>query len=136
MALATDSYADLGGELRRFALPLGQLEELDEKTGTGPLAALTRLLDGSWRLPDVRDTIRLGLIGGGLPPVDAAKLVRRHVDGRPLEEAVPIAATVLLAALRGRKVRADEGNAETARSASDPTGSTSPSFDATPSSSD
>lgn len=136
MALACDLIEEWGGgDTYRFALPIGQLEELDEKTGGGPLAVLTRLLDGSWRLPDVRDTIRLALVGGGgVKPAEAVVLVRRHVDARPLEDAVPLAAAILMAALRGRRIEIDDaGNGTAAKSVTDPTGSTSPPSDAMPS---
>lgn len=124
-----------GGEAYRFALPIAQLEELDERTGSGPLAVLTRLLDGTWRLPDVRDTIRLGLVGGGgVKSAAAVMLLRRHVDARPLEEAVPLAAAILMATLRGRRSEVDDaGNGTAAKSVTDPAGSTSPPSGATPS---
>lgn len=66
-----------------FRFAIGELEELQEKTGAGPFVLLRRLFDGSWRVADVRETIRLGLIGGGLEPVKALGLVRRYVDDRP-----------------------------------------------------
>jgi hypothetical protein len=132
MALAIDVVEDWADGTHRFALTIRQLEELDDKTGVGPLAMLTRLLDGGWRLADVRETIRLGLIGGGLKPVDALVLVRRYVDEAPLEQSAPLAASILMAALRGRKTDGGEGNETAARSATDPQGSISPPSDATP----
>lgn len=84
-----------------FALKWGRLQELQEKTDCGPLELYTRLLSGRWRMQDVRETIRLGLIQGGVgwqgavigedgEPLDgleikvdaelANKLVRRYVD--------------------------------------------------------
>ncbi|WP_131194068.1 gene transfer agent family protein [Lichenihabitans psoromatis] len=129
MAAATDLIEDWGDGTYRFALPIKQLEELDDKCAAGPLTVLKRLLDGSWRVVDVRETIRLGLIGGGLDAVAALKLVRLYVDGLPLERAVPIAALILVTALRGRKIKAedDAGNATAATPATDPvkTGSAS-----------
>lgn len=66
-----------------FRLAIGDLEELQEKTGVGPLVLLNRLFDGSWRIADIREAIRLGLIGGGTKPEPALNLVRRYVDERP-----------------------------------------------------
>lgn len=63
-----------------FRLSLAQLEELDEKLAVGPLALYRRLVDGTWRVLDVREVIRIGLIGGGQKPQDATRLVRRYVD--------------------------------------------------------
>lgn len=65
-----------------FRLAIGELEELQEKTGVGPYALLRRLLANDWRVEDVTQTIRLGLIGDGVKPGDASKLVQRYVEQR------------------------------------------------------
>lgn len=92
---------EFGGEERQFRLGVGELARLQEKTGVGPYELHLRLLHGSWRCDDIRETIRLGLIGGGAPPEDAARLVRDHVDERPRMEPLPIAQVVLGVALYG-----------------------------------
>lgn len=84
-----------------FRLAIGQIEELQEKTDCGPYFLLNRLLNGTWRVHDARETIRLGLIGGGMTPADALKLVKRYVDDRPLLESVKPAAAILSAACIG-----------------------------------
>jgi hypothetical protein len=66
-----------------FRLAIGELEELQEKTGVGPYVLLRRLLANDWRIEDVTQTLRLGLIGGGTSPNDALNLVRRYVEQRP-----------------------------------------------------
>ncbi len=73
--------------------------ELQEKTDAGPLAVLLRLHGHDWRVQDVRETIRLGLIGGGKTPPQALALVARYVDRRPLLESVPVAQDILAAGL-------------------------------------
>lgn len=73
---------DFGDATHRFRLGFGELEELQEKTGLGPFVLFQRLLGGEWRLADVRETLRIGLIGGGMKPLDALSLVRRYVDDR------------------------------------------------------
>ncbi|TMI98480.1 MAG: gene transfer agent family protein [Alphaproteobacteria bacterium] len=89
-----------------------QIFELQDKCAdregpSGPLKILRRLSDNSWTLQDVRETIRLGLIGGGMPPPDALKLVRRYLDDpdaqewQPWAHSVPIARAVLFAAAVG-----------------------------------
>lgn len=84
----------------RFRLPIGLIRELQEKTGHGPQSVYSRLaVTGEWQIDDVRETIRLGLIGGGIKPVEALSLVRRYVDEWPLLENVPIAAAIIGAAL-------------------------------------
>lgn len=85
----------------RFRLAIGQLRELQEKTNAGPQEVLDRLSTRLWRVDDVRETLRLGLVGGGMPPGDAYRLVVRYVDGRPLMESVQPAQAVLIAALVG-----------------------------------
>lgn len=84
-----------------FRLPLGQLRELQDKTQAGPYEVLMRIRAGTWRLDDVRETVRLGLIGGGLPPPAAFQLVARYVDQRPLIESVGLAAEILAFAILG-----------------------------------
>jgi hypothetical protein len=55
-----------------------------------------------WRVEDVRHTLRLGLIGGGMPASDAIKLVKRYVDDRPAwAENAKIAQGVLAMAIFG-----------------------------------
>lgn len=63
-----------------FRLAIGELEELQEKTAVGPYVLLQRLASGAWSASDVRETIRIGLIGGGADPIIALNLVRRYVD--------------------------------------------------------
>lgn len=65
------------------------------------LFATLRNIGGDWRVDDVRETIRLGLIGGGLTPSDAFLLVASYVDARPLHENVGIAASILMHAIVG-----------------------------------
>lgn len=112
-----------------FALPLRQIEELQEKADCGPLALFQRMREGGWREGDIRETIRLGLIGGGTEPTAALRLVERYVyPARPLMEGLLPAQAILSAALWGveddqpGKGQADgtaePGLAETASSAS------------------
>ena len=84
-----------------FRLSIGQLRELQDKTGTGPFQVLKRLLDGSWRVDDAREILRLGLIGGGMKPIDALVLCKRYVDDRPLMESIAPAQVILGRALIG-----------------------------------
>lgn len=98
---------DWGDGTYTFRLGIGELEEHDEKIAegrpvgypSGPLAVLSRLWEGTWKVPDVRETIRLGLIGGGVPGPQALKLVRRYVDEAPLLPNVGLAVLILSEAL-------------------------------------
>lgn len=97
-----------------FRLRIKELIELDEITGVGPQFILNGLSSGTWRVQHVRETIRLGLIGGGLKPVDAFNLVKRYVDGRPLLESVMTAQAIIAAAIVGRPDEDDEKKSDPA----------------------
>lgn len=86
-----------------FRLPIGQLVELQELTDAGPAWIDARLKTSSWFVKDITETIRLGLIGGGVDPNQAKKLVERYVAARPLNESVPVAQLVISAVLIGVK---------------------------------
>jgi hypothetical protein len=112
-----------------FRLAWGQLAELQELTGCGPQFLLTRLMDGAWRAGDLSETIRLGLIGGGMEPLKALALVDRYVKERPLLESLAPAKAILLAALTGVEGEAEPGKDEPGAAAANPSptdGSTSP----------
>lgn len=87
----------------RFRLAWGQLAELQEKCNAGPYVILSRLHSGEWKIEDIAQVIRLGLIGGDMKPTDALILVRRYVEERPLLENLPFAVAILTAALLGAK---------------------------------
>lgn len=64
--------------------------------------ALLRSIGGDWRVEDVRETVRLGLIGAGMSPSDAFVQVSTYVDQTdkyPLIDNVGVAAQILLHAL-------------------------------------
>ena len=84
-----------------FALKWGQLVELQEKTDAGPYFLLSRLHDGNWRVGDIREVIRLGLIGGGMEPINALGMVKRYVEDRPPMENLATAQAILGIAIMG-----------------------------------
>jgi hypothetical protein len=94
---------DFGDGSYVFRLPWGLLVELQEKLESGPYAVFKRLLGDDWRVEDISETIRLGLIGGDkdIKPIAANKLVTRYVRERPLAENVPLARAILQVALFG-----------------------------------
>lgn len=98
-----------------FRLAWGQLAELQEKTDCGPYVVLNRLYSNQWRVEDISNVIRLGLIGGGMAPVDALRRVRAYVEDRPPLENVPAAQAILAAGLVGapeEKLGEVDGEAE------------------------
>lgn len=84
-----------------FRLAWGQLAELQEKCDAGPYVVLQRLHSGAWRIEDISNIIRLGLIGGGMEPAPALNLARRYVEARPPMESLIPAQVILSAALTG-----------------------------------
>jgi hypothetical protein len=112
----------------RFRLAIGEIRELQEKCDAGPQEILRRLTAGTWRLNDMRETIRIGLIGGGMKPAEALGKVTRYVDEFPLLDNILPAQSILIAALVGVE---DEplGNAEAAEAETEAMdASPSPSF--------
>ena len=82
-----------------FRLAWGELRQLQEKCDAGPFVILSRLRGGTWRVDDISETIRLGLIGGGARPGDALALVRDYVESRPPLENLMLATGILSAAV-------------------------------------
>ena len=52
----------VGGE-HDFALRIGELRSLQDSCNAGPEQVMVRLQNGSWRVNDIIEPIRLGLIG-------------------------------------------------------------------------
>jgi hypothetical protein len=101
----------LGGEEQQFRIAFGQWRELQESVNKprleigeppiGPMTLLRALLEGNAWPHDVREVIRLGLIGAGMKGDRALVLIKRHVEGAPFFESVPTARTVLQMAMFG-----------------------------------
>jgi hypothetical protein len=129
-----------------FKLPIGQVIELQEKCGAGVGEIYSRLMAGRYRntltgqsvlntmearfkIEDVRETIRLALIGGNqamvdgkaieVPPAKALHLVRNYVDTRPLEETWQLATGILSASVIGY-VDPDKSTAQKKTEAAEP----------------
>lgn len=104
-----------------FRLAWGQLAELQEHCDAGPYVVLNRLATSQWRVEDISNVVRLGLIGGGMTPADALKKVRAYVEARPPLENVLVAQAILAAGLQGapeEKLGEAEGEADEAPSES------------------
>lgn len=84
-----------------FRLAIGELRELQEKTNQGIRSIARRISSGDEFVDEVREVIRIGLIGGGMAPPKALKLVERYVDGRPLIENISTAQAIAFAAIVG-----------------------------------
>ncbi|AGT10543.1 hypothetical protein JCM7686_2003 [Paracoccus aminophilus JCM 7686] len=89
-----------GGE-HAFRLPLAQLELLQQKTEAGPEFLLNRINLGQWAATDLFETVRAGLIGGGLSAVEAQARVVAAFERHPLIEFKVPAQAILGHALYG-----------------------------------
>lgn len=94
---------DWGDGTYTFRLGLKEVRELQEnpRINLGPLALFRRIENDQWLIDDLREVIRLGLIGGGVKPDKATKLIYRYFDDfPPIDHKIP-AMTILSAFLIG-----------------------------------
>ena len=91
--------APFGDAIQTFKLDIAGLRELQDKTDCGPAFLLTRIMSGQWRVDDLRETIRIGLVRGGMDAYRALALIERYFDEKPLNGHVMLAALILQAAL-------------------------------------
>lgn len=113
MTRSAETILDWADGTYKFALKIEQLAELQEKCDAGPWyiqwaleAALLARTAGFAPPKDanasyVIEPIRLGLIGGGMPAVEAMKKVRAYVGPGQLNENIQTAYAVLGVALAG-----------------------------------
>lgn len=116
-----------GDEEYKFRYAIGQFRELQEKVNErrtrigapliGPMALLSTLRANDAWPDDVRDVLRIGLVGAGMQPKDAQAKLIRYFDNRPLLENMLPAFTVLFAGLVGdpaEKIAEDDAKKKTA----------------------
>ncbi|WMT90156.1 gene transfer agent family protein [Pelagibacterium sp. H642] len=69
-----------------FALKAGQIEELEKICDEGIGKIAFRCFSGTdFTYKHVRETIRLALIGGGMPAVEAERKAKTYIDGCPID---------------------------------------------------
>lgn len=90
-----------GGEHDFNLAQYKSLLALEAKCNAGVRAIMLRLETDTWYVDDIRETIRLGLIGGGATPEQALQLVKLHVDDCPLAHSKLVAYGVLSATMIG-----------------------------------
>lgn len=100
----------LGGEHVFRLASYGQLRLLQESCDAGPQEVLQRLMGGRWRVDDVREVLRIGLIGGGMAPEKAIALLKVTVDESAnwIEFAALAKSIVLAGLLAGSKAAEDD----------------------------
>jgi hypothetical protein len=102
VAAAIQHRAFFGDGEKTFAFPTRDLiQELERKTGHGVGALFRRFSTSDYALSDVFEVLRLGLVGGGMSPVEADKLVNVYGLSRPLREIADVSSAVLAALFFG-----------------------------------
>lgn len=101
-------FAFFGDGEKTFALSGPMILELERKTGVGIGLLMERVRAGSYAYNDLVETIRCGLIGGGVDPKQAADLCWTYVENRPILDSYTLALGILLA----RFVATDEAQPE------------------------
>ena len=95
----TRTFAD--GEDYVFRLAWGEIIKLQEARNCGPFLIYVRLHGVDWMLEDVREVVRLGLIGGGMDEIKAKKMVAEYVERRPIIASLPLAQEIIKAGILG-----------------------------------
>ena len=93
-----------GDDTHVFKLGYGQIKELQDTVDAGPFVIFDSLLKNTWKIEYIRETIRCGLVGGGMAGIDAIRMVKTYVEdveNYPIQANVLIAAAILNAALMG-----------------------------------
>ncbi len=131
MSRSGEISLDFGDGNYEFRLGMGQWRKIQEACDAGPPELLARMappfeamrrgvkapdlisagLLGRWRIDDIRAPLFQGLLGGGMEPAKAAKLIRDWVDERPLLEALPVAYKVVHASFTGAEDEDASGGA-------------------------
>lgn len=93
--------APFGDGIYDFRLDIGGLEELQEKVDAGPEQIYADIASGQWRVAHLRETIRIGLVRGGMDPMRALALVSRYAAEGYLADLKPLALNIIAASLVG-----------------------------------
>jgi len=101
MSRAAEVELDFADGERLFRLPIGRWRAVQERCDAGPMELLRRYTDGSWRVDDLREVIRQGLIGGGMAVAEADQLLKSNFDDLPLAQFTPLAQAVVMASVVG-----------------------------------
>lgn len=121
---------DWGDGEHRFRLRIREMLEVEAKCAAGIYTVFRRLASGDWYVSDVREVVRLGLIGAGMAPPDAIRLIKSYVDERPIGESVQVALLILNKTLTPPEAVSKKNGGRRGKSAA-MTGSTPPPSTAT-----
>ncbi|MBB2973946.1 gene transfer agent family protein [Mesorhizobium sp. RMAD-H1] len=94
-----------GGE-HDFRLGIGELRAIEQRSDAGCAVVMMRLLTSQWKIDDVIQPIRLGLIGAGMQEKEAQALIDRALA----DLASPYALAVTAADIIRRFIMWDGGD--------------------------
>jgi hypothetical protein len=108
MARDASITLDWAGGTDTFRIAWGEWRLLQEALDAGPPEIYEALAYGRWRTQHISEAIRIGLIGGGMPPADAARKTKAIVETRPPMECHTVARAIISAGLVGAPEENDE----------------------------
>lgn len=82
-------------------LAWGQMIKLQEARNAGPFVIYLRLHGSDWLVEDIREVIRFGLIGGGMDPVRAKKMILEYIEDRAPFHNLALAQAIMKAGCLG-----------------------------------
>lgn len=100
------------GTDRLFRLTFGGVMDLEEACGAAIGQIFIRVAGGQFRVADVYHTIRLALVGGGMPLIDAKRLMHAHFDTRPYMDNAAVAGEILASLMVGIEPSESQGHGE------------------------
>jgi len=97
----TGFRAFFGDRERTFRVAGSHIAELEAQTGVGIGTLMQRVASRNVWFRDVSEIIRIGLIGGGAEPAEAARLVETYVTPMPIEPSLYVAMGIIGALWQG-----------------------------------
>jgi Phage tail tube protein, GTA-gp10 len=91
----TQVSAFFGDAKRNFKLTVAMIHELERTTNTGIGGLCKRLFNSDFKLLEVMEVIRCGLIGAGENPETAKAIVDNYCNTQPFGEIYPLAISIL-----------------------------------------
>ncbi|GAK70286.1 hypothetical protein RRU01S_10_01250 [Agrobacterium rubi TR3 = NBRC 13261] len=106
--------ADFADGTYKFGLTWPLATEWERSTDRSLYATLINIMrTGVAALNDTRELVRLGLIGGGMAPTDALRMVRTNVEERPAAENFGLVVKIVDAFFHGKGVPDADGDEPT-----------------------
>ena len=92
-----------------FKLTLEAIYSLQAATHEGLGFIYRSVLTGTFKIEHIVETVRFGLIGGGMSPKDASGLINTYGDHIPKSDWASLATTILVATMDGYNPELDGG---------------------------